>query len=55
MNKSWWKSKTVWFNVLTVAADYIGVIPLPPGTAIKAAAVINILLRFVTTTPISVP
>lgn len=52
--KSLWKSKTFWFNLLTGAAELAQVIPLPPGTALLVTNVINIGLRMVTNTGVSV-
>ena len=54
MSKSLFRSKTFWFNLLTAAAELTSVLPLPPGTVIIAASVINIALRFVTDKPVHV-
>jgi hypothetical protein len=51
MSKAWWKSKTVWINALSAAAELLGIIPLPGGTALIVANLLNIALRFVTTGP----
>lgn len=51
MSKPWWKSKTVLINLLSAAAELAGIIPLPGGTALIIANVLNIALRFVTTGP----
>ena len=51
MSKAWWKSKTIWVNVLSAAAELAGIIPLPGGTALIVANILNIALRFVTTGP----
>jgi hypothetical protein len=54
MSKNIFKSKTLWFNVLTAVAELIGVLPLPPGTVIIAAAIVNCGLRIVTATGVHV-
>jgi len=51
MSKPWWKSKTVWVNALSAAAELAGIIPLPGGTALLIANALNIALRFITTGP----
>jgi hypothetical protein len=48
LTKNWLFSKTLWFNVLTALAELFQVLPLPPGTAVIVAAVINCGLRIVT-------
>jgi hypothetical protein len=47
--KSLWKSKTLWFNLLTAGLSLLEVLPLPPEKAVMAAAIINMALRLVTT------
>lgn len=51
MSKPWWKSKTILINLLSAAAELAGIIPLPGGTALIVANVLNIALRFVTSQP----
>lgn len=55
--KSWYKSKTVWTNLLTaiggVGAVVMGEVSLGAGVAPIVLAVINIALRIVTGKPIS--
>ena len=46
-------SKTLWFNILTGAADLAGVIPLPPGWSVPTITIINVLLRVLTKTSLS--
>lgn len=50
--KVWWKSKTIWVNVLLLALAIISVFQANPmtnwGFLTIASAVINVLLRFVT-------
>lgn len=41
-------SKTLWINVLTAAADLMGVLPLPQGWSVPALAVVNVVLRVLT-------
>ena len=57
--KSWWQSKTIWFNILaflvSVAAGFGYTGELPPEWAVFVPAVIalnNMILRWVTTQPI---
>ena len=56
-SKPWWQSKTIWVNVLT-AVGTIGAQladALPPEWATKilsALAVVNLVLRVITTEPI---
>jgi|TARA_R100001244_G_scaffold20030_1_gene20732 hypothetical protein len=54
MSKNIFASKTLWFNVLTAVAELLGVLPLPPGTAVIAAAIVNCGLRIVTATGVHV-
>lgn len=53
-SKPWWKSKTVWLNVLAGAAELSQVLPLPPGTVAIIAAIANVGLRFITDQPVHV-
>lgn len=57
-SKSLWKSKTMWFNLLTAAAELAQVLSgtrlVPTETLAVASAVINIGLRLVTDTPVHV-
>lgn len=52
--KSIFKSKTFWFNVLSVAGLAVGVVPLPPMVAETTIGIVNVLLRLVTKDPVSV-
>ena len=54
VSKNLLKSKTFYFNVLTAVAELIGVIPLPPGTALIAVTAINVALRVITKGPVHV-
>lgn len=54
MSKSILTSKTFWFNVLTAGADLLQVLPLPQGWSVPTLAVINIVLRAITTTPVHI-
>jgi hypothetical protein len=51
VSKPWWQSKTVLVNLLSAAAELAGIIPLPGGTALIVANILNIALRFLTTGP----
>jgi hypothetical protein len=59
--KSWWKSKTVWVNVVAVLAGVMGYIAghevIQDNTQIIAMLVamqggVNVILRFISGTPI---
>jgi hypothetical protein len=52
--KSIFTSKTFWFNFLTAIAAASKAIPMNQYT-LAASAIINILLRTVTTLPVSIP
>lgn len=56
-NKNWYESWTVWFNLALLAVSVIQqlsqIIPLPPQVLLDVAFVGNLLLRFKTTTGIS--
>lgn len=51
MDKSILQSKVFWFNVLTLAATVSGY--LPPEYAAPVSAIVNIVLRFLTTQPVT--
>lgn len=53
-SKSIFKSKTFWWNVLSAAAEYSQILPLPPGVAVLIANGINIALRLITKEPVHV-
>ena len=53
MGKVPWKSKTLWFNVLTGALELSGYLPLPPATALVVTNLINVGLRLITGKPIT--
>lgn len=61
--KSWYTSKTIWFNALTVALAIIGFLmvtqstsglplDLDPKWLVIASGIINIILRFMTNQPL---
>lgn len=52
--KAIWKSKTFWFNALTMGAQVSGFLPVDAGTATLIAAGANIALRAITTGPVTV-
>jgi hypothetical protein len=54
MKKKLWRSRTFWFQVLSVAAAVSGAIPLPADITAAIVGVINVGLRFVTTESVSV-
>ena len=51
-SKPWWKSKTVWFNVVAGTLEVLQVIPLPPGVSALVVGVSNIVLRRMSDEPI---
>lgn len=53
MGKIPWKSKTLWFNVLTAAASLAGVVPMDPATLVLVTSGINFGLRLITGQPIT--
>lgn len=52
MKKPFWKSKTLWMNVITLGvAATSGQLPgvtIPPDAALAANAALNVLLRLIT-------
>lgn len=52
--KSLFASKTFWFQILSAAAAVSGVLPLAPATMAVVTAVVNVGLRIVTDTPVTV-
>lgn len=54
VKKNIFKSKTFWFNVLSVAGLVTGVVPLPPAVSEATVGIVNVLLRLVTKEPVSV-
>lgn len=52
--KPLWHSKTFWVNLLVAIASLLQVLPLTPDQALFTLAVVNIVLRVLTTTPLSV-
>jgi hypothetical protein len=55
MNKSILKSRTFWFQILSIAAAVSGVIPVDAETGAIIVGLINIALRAITREPVSVP
>lgn len=57
MPKAFWKSKTLWFNVLSAAVmagqGALG-IHIPPNVAVPLVAVGNMGLRMITSAPLAV-
>jgi hypothetical protein len=54
MKKTLWKSRTFWFQILSVAAAISGAVPLPPEITATIVGVINVALRLVTDKPVAV-
>jgi len=52
MSKSLFASKTLWVNVLMVANQIVGAVPLQPEYAAVLIALVNLGLRMVTTQPV---
>jgi hypothetical protein len=52
MSKSLFASKTLWINVLMVANQLVGAVPIPPEYAAVLIALVNLGLRLVTTQPV---
>jgi len=52
--KSIFKSKTFWVQVLSIAAAVSGIVPLAPETTAIVVGLINIALRAVTKDPVHV-
>jgi hypothetical protein len=52
VSKNFWKSKTIWMNVLSAAVELTGLLPIPAGTTVIIVNVLNIALRFVTSEPV---
>lgn len=52
--KQFWKSKTFWFNALTLAAFLLGhgYIPVTPEQMVYVMGIINLFLRFLTNEPV---
>lgn len=54
--KKWWKSKTLWVNILSVVAiivqDVTGNDILPPENQAAALGIINLILRSITGGPV---
>ena len=55
--KSIFMSRTFWFNICVVAVGIINMVEgyLQNGTAISVIGIIGIILRAITTQPVSVP
>ena len=52
--KKFWRSKTIWFQILSVAAAVSGVLPIPADITAAIVAAINVGLRLVTSEGVSV-
>jgi len=51
--KKLWRSKTIWFQLLTIAAAISGAVPLPADVTAAIVAAINVGLRLVTSEGVS--
>ncbi|MGD8500057.1 MAG: hypothetical protein PVJ86_05390 [Phycisphaerales bacterium] len=59
MSKDFWKSKTIWFNGVAAVlylVNQLGYADFVPDAGVMAlvAAVVNIVLRFVTKQPVTI-
>ena len=54
-SKVWWKSRTVWVNVLMIVGAVVAIpgLGLPSETAATIVAVVNVLLRTITKEPLT--
>jgi hypothetical protein len=52
-SKPWWKSKTIWFNILSVGLLFTPLAPLSPAVVGAVIASGNVVLRTITTQPIT--
>lgn len=57
--KPWYKSRTVWFNlaaaVVVAVQVWFGTLPVSPEIQAVVVAAANLVLRFLTTKPVSTP
>lgn len=53
MPKPFYKSKTFWFNALSIGGAVTGLVPVTVATTVAAGA-INVGLRAITTEPVTV-
>jgi|TARA_R100001086_G_scaffold156783_1_gene83887 hypothetical protein len=51
--KKFWKSKTIWFQLLTIATAITGAVPLPADVTAAIVAAINVALRIATSEGVS--
>lgn len=58
MTKAWWTSKTIWTNVIALLWIFVGpVVGMPelsPETSIAILGVINVILRLITKTEVTI-
>jgi hypothetical protein len=49
-NKAWWRSRTIWINLVTAAIELSGVLSgiVGPGALQLTTNALNIVLRFLT-------
>ena len=52
VNKKWWKSKVLWFNILSIIAMMLqtgsGILIAPAEIQVTLLAIVNVLLRSIT-------
>jgi hypothetical protein len=52
VNKKWWKSKVLWFNILSIIAMMLqtgsGISIAPAEIQVTLLAIVNVLLRSIT-------
>ena len=57
VNKKWYLSKTLWFNILSILAMLLqtgsGIMIAPPEIQVTLLAVVNVLLRSITKTNVT--
>jgi hypothetical protein len=51
--KAFWRSKTIWFQILSVAVAVSGSLPLPGDVIAALVGCINVGLRLITSAPVS--
>lgn len=55
--KPWWRSKTIWFNVVTVLLGFIQIVNqhfvIPPEWLAYIMGLGNVILRFITETKLT--
>jgi len=55
-SKQWWKSRTIWANVIMaipVILDKLGPNVIPAEYSATIVAIVNVVLRLITTAPVT--